>query len=556
MLRTAAWLSARRDHAELMAALDDPAAAQNHLLRSILGENAETSFGRTHDFSSLQTAGEFRTSVPVQEFEDLRPLIERQEATGEASLTVEKPVYYHRTSGTLGLPKDIPVTQSGLQRIKRHQRISAYAFARGSDVLSGKSLAITGRAVEGHMPGGTPFGSASGLLYEQQSKLVRARYVLPTDVSAIDDYESRYFAIAAMGLAAADISALATANPSTLVKLQKLMNDRAEELIGCIASGAWPETMAGALGDALPLRRDTRRADALRHVLSDRGALLFADIWPGLNGAVTWTGGSCGYALKALAPSLPAGCSTIDPGYLASELRGTVNIDAGQNICVPTILDNYFEFVRRDDWENGGGDFIGVAQLEQGESYYVFVTTPDGLYRYDMNDIVRVTGFFRNTPSLAFVQKGRGMTSITGEKLSEAQALAAVDAALGEASGTEGATGAGGAFFVLLADRDRSIYRLCIEVPANSADMPADLARRVDMDLARLNIEYAAKRESGRLLPLELVRLAPGTGDAYRVAKVAAGQRDSQFKYMHLQYADACDFDFNRHMADAELRPA
>ena len=79
----------------------------------------------------------------------------------------------------------------------------------------------------------------------------------------------------------------------------------------------------------------------------------------------------------------------------------------------PRYLRRSFEFVEREKHESGGGDFLDLHELEDGREYYVFVTTGEGLYRYDMNDIVRVNGRFFATPALEFVQKGKGVTNIT-----------------------------------------------------------------------------------------------------------------------------------------------
>ena len=56
-------------------------------------------------------------------------------------------------------------------------------------------------------------------------------------------------------------------------------------------------------------------------------------------------------------------------------------------------------------------------ELEVGRRYGVVLSGANGLYRYDLNDVVEVQGRHHRAPLLAFVRKGRDMTSITGEKL-------------------------------------------------------------------------------------------------------------------------------------------
>jgi len=538
LLTAAINLAPRWHYGRLIDASKQPAEAQSALLGNILSSNAETDFGKRHGFSRIKGVEDFRAAVPVQTYEDLRPHIERQELTGAKSLTAEQPVFYHRTSGTVGAPKDIPVTKSGLERIKRHQRISAYAQSRGSKVFDGRIFAVTGQAIEGRMPGGSPFGSASGLLYEAQSRFVRSRYVLPPALSAIEDYEARYLAMAAFGLLEPNVSGIATANPSTLTKLLSVINERSEQLIEAVATGRLPDGEFG--GDRLggSLRADAARAKELDAALGAKGQLTYRDIWPNLRGLVTWTGGSCGVSLAKLAESLPTRCQVIELGYLASELRGTVNVDIRSNVCLPMLLDSVFEFSERDAWEAGRADFLSLHELESRREYYLFVTTIDGLYRYDMNDVVRVTGMKNATPTLEFVQKGKGITSITGEKLSETQVLEAVNRALADRDIQP-------EFFVMLADQDSASYTLYVEARVPDVEQASDIANDLDCRLRAANIEYDGKRSSGRLAPLDLRWLRRGTGDSYRAERVAGGQRDAQFKYLHLQYAHECPFDFD-----------
>ena len=167
-----------------------------------------------------------------------------------------------------------------------------------------------------------------------------------------------------------------------------------------------------------------------------------------------------------------------------------------------------------------------------------FVTTPAGLYRYFINDLVRVTGFLHRTPLLAFVQKGKGVTNITGEKLYEAQVLAAVRAAMME-------IGCAARFVMMLADEEVRVYRLFVEPDIGPKPPACRLAHSVDAKLKKINLEYSSKRESCRLDALEAAWLAPEAGDAYKRFCVEQGQREGQFKTVALAYQRGFPFDFN-----------
>jgi hypothetical protein len=428
-------------------------------------------------------------------------------------------------------------------------------------MFAGRIVGIGSPAIEGHLPGGAPYGSASGMVYEQMPSVVRRKYVLGPEVLAIADHDARYEVIAALCMASPDVTGVATANPSTLLRLRSVMVEHWDDLVAAIAAGEPPAAdrldreQREAVGRAFV--GDSERARALSRLGDRRGSDIgYDDLWPQLGALSTWTGGSAGFALSALEPHLDPATMVVELGYSASELRGTIGIDPITNRCVPLVEDNVYEFVTRQDREEtvrGGepGPFLGLHEIEEGGQYYLYATTFDGLYRYDMNDIVEVTGRFGQTPTLAFVQKGRGVTNITGEKLSENQVIAAVDQA-------QRANDVALTFFVALADEASSNYRLYVEPGsgAGSATSPratstvglaSRLAAEVDRRLGELNIEYRSKRSSGRLAPMVGVEVAAGTADAYRAACVADGQRDAQFKFLLLQNQADCAFDFDLH---------
>ncbi|HSO05628.1 MAG TPA: GH3 auxin-responsive promoter family protein, partial [Pelomicrobium sp.] len=376
--------------------------------------------------------------------------------------------------------------------------------------------------------------------------LLRRGYVLPPEVNEIADYELKYRVILLLALAVPAITYMAGANPSSFLRLLDVLGASRELLAECLergdagAFGELPPAVAAAVARAL--RPAPERARALRALPRD-GALTYADLWPRLRLLTVWTGGSCGVAVPALKARLPAGAELVELGYLSSELRVTTTIDPETGAGAPTLRHHFFEFVERDAWERGERDFRLLDELEDGAEYYVVVTTPAGLYRYPMNDIVRVAGRLERLPLLRFVQKGKGVTSITGEKLHEEQLLAAVDAA----AGGHGVTPV---FVMALADDDRALYRVYVEPAAPASADAAALAAAVDARLAELNIEYRAKRASGRLRAPSACWLRPGTLDALRRFSVERGQREGQFKTVALQYAKDFAFPIDDYVVD------
>jgi hypothetical protein len=512
-----------------------PERAQAAVLQSLLTRNRDTSFGRAHRFASLRTPREFQSAVPITDYEMLRPYIDEQRRTGGASLTAEAPVFYAQTSGSTGAPKYIPITPGALAHHRQEQALFSYLQYRACPTaFDGRALGIMGAAVEGQLDSGHAVGSVSGHLYLSLPRVVQKRFVVPPPVSTIGDYELKYLTILHLALAAPDITYLGAPNPSTFLRLLGLLNDRRDLLLETLASGVCPtlERLTPEVARAVEprLRPDASRARALARM----PALTFADVWPRIRLVTTWTGGSCGIAVDALRRTLPLDTAVMELGYQSTEFRGTLAMSTETPAGLPALHHHVFEFVRADRWDAGSPEVLQLHELTDGERYYVIITTAAGLYRYFMNDLVEVEGTFGGTPLLRFVQKGKGVTSLTGEKLYESQVIQAVqDAAFDHGVVTP--------FFLLVAEEQEAGYRLFLEVPGQAPD--AAFALSVDRRLGKLNIEYEAKRASGRLRPLAVTPLRAGAAEAYKTACVRGGQREGQFKPAILQYRQDLKWD-------------
>lgn len=508
----------------------DPQSSQRQVLNEILAKNANTAFGKEHDFDLIQSYEDYRAAVPIYTYEEFRPYIEAQERTKECRLTIEQPVAYAQTSGTTGVPKNIPILESTIGVLSRHQQLTTFAQYQGlPTIFDGKILVLSSARAEGALETGTPYGSMSGFLHELLPDFIRDKAVLPPEVLRIEEYDRKYIAIAAHALAEPNLSLIATANPSTVIKLFDVIRENLAVLIELLPLKDKPVFHVNI---PMPHPQPSRITE-LEKFLEQQAHLTLGSFWPGLRALVTWTGGSCAALLPRVQALLPPKTEVIEMGYLSSELAGSVNIDVRSNRCIPTFYDNFFEFVEEGNWEDDDAPVLTLAQVEEGKRYYVIVTTRNGLYRYCMNDIIEVTGWFNQTPTIQFVQKGKGVTNLTGEKLYEHHVTTAVEAIRQE-------YGIAFGFFLMLADPVRLEYTMCIEHPV----LNEGVMHRLDSQLSMLNIEYKVKRESGRLQPLKVLYVKDGTSESYKRHCLAEGQREAQYKVVRLQYVKDCSFDF------------
>jgi hypothetical protein len=512
------------------------------VLADIVRRNRDTRFGREHGFARIEGYDGFAQAVPVMEFERLRPYIDA-EIGGEAGvLTREAPVRYVRTSGTTGVPKDIPLTPSHLEALRAvHRDAVAFQHAACPEAFAGGIFAMVSPAFEGTLANGKPYGSASGIVAGNTAAAVLEKFVVPAPVLTIEESRVKYLLALRLAIARRDVTYLGAANPTTILALAKLYRENHAALIDGLRDGTFflAERVPAEVAKAVRARlaADPARADEL----SRQGAAArLADVWPTLRLVVTWTCASAGVAVDAVRREIPARARVMELGYISSEFRGTITAGRRAATGLPTFETHFFEFVERDDWDSGNARLLTLDKVRKGREYYLVVTTPSGLYRYFINDIVRVTGFWRAIPLLKFVQKGKGVTNITGEKLYEAQVLQAVREALA-------AMGGAARFVMMLADEQERRYRLYVEPESLSGHDAALLARETDRRLAALNVEYQAKRESERLAPLEAKWLSPETGEAFKQHCVRQGQREGQFKMVALEYRGKFAFDLDAH---------
>ncbi len=526
-------LVARRSAAPFEQATLNPARAQQELLQRIMERNRDTEYGREHGFAGVRSLADYRGAVPVVSYDDIRERIDRMTRGERSVLTAEDPVLFAQTSGTTGQPKYIPVTPT----CRKGGGMTAwlhYAHRDHPTIFDRKMLTIVSPAIEGYTDAGLPYGSTSGMVVKEMPRVVQSAYAVPYPAFEIHDYEAKYYALLRFALAE-PLSFLATANPSSILKLAQLADTFAESLIRDIHDGTLSCELEPTIRAALApgLGRDPARAHALETMRAARGRLVPADYWPDIDLLGCWKGGTVGAYIEQLGewydPDDKGMVSTRDMGYLASEARMSIPVSDHGAGGVPTVHLNVFELVPCEQIEEhpddaSEWDFLGIDEIEIGQQYYVFLTTTGGLYRYDINDVIEVVERYHQTPVIVFRRKGRGMTNLTGEKVSVNQVIEAIDRA-GKTLGVHVT------HFRAEPDMAASRYVFKIEVAgALPESRRIELLRAIDANLGELNIEWAAKRGSGRLREPVLQLMREGWYERGKQRLVAEGRRLFQAK--------------------------
>lgn len=419
----------------------------------------------------------------------------------------ERPVAYFLTSGSTGDPKRVPVTPSLIRQ--KSEAIGVYWDA----VYKDHPILRNGNFIANFADSGYSHRSESGIpelsettFWNQrmQGFQRRDRWPLGRDLTQIDDAELRYFAAARLSLQG-QLHCMMSLNPSTLVKFCQTIVQYAAALESGLANGDW------GLGDldsstSLPttlndrLSRNQGAANRVAKVAdAQQKDMQLMELWPDIELVISWRSDGVRPYTRLLARNT-AGVNWRDYISQSSECILCIPVEDGVPGGLLAYNSHFYEFIPEEATSSDSPDTLLASEIEIGGRYEVVVTTGGGLYRYRTGDCLKVDGYRSGIPWLSFQYRLGKTSSITGEKLTEAQVIEALR--LAEVTGIIQSTRA------IVYPRTSELPHYGIMLPASALEPNADAAgisqwvATVDNELARLNGEYNDKRESGRLGPM------------------------------------------------------
>jgi hypothetical protein len=402
----------------------DVKAAQTAILQKTLSENKLTACGKTYKFETINSYREYRQRVPLVEYDDIRPSIDRILA-GEADiLFAGRPLCLQPTSGTTSGRKFIPFNHALRKQFQRGVATWIFdLFAHEHGLVAGKwfwSLSPVGmQAQSGQTKVPVGFLDDTGYLGPVLGPLLKKSFAVPSEAATIQDSETFRYVSMAFLLKEADLVLISIWNPSYFALLLESIDNNITGIIRDIHTGhlsldtRTPEKLRGYLQRQFGGANRSRamELDTLFQKYADRKAQLYKGIWPRLRLLSLWEDAEAKGPAARLGRLFPS--VFIQPkGLIATE--GMVSIPLFRPIQrLLSIRCHFYEFIPVENETEA----VPAWKLDAGRYYKVVVTTAGGLYRYKLNDIVKVRGFFNECPCLEFHGRGNQTSDFYGEKL-------------------------------------------------------------------------------------------------------------------------------------------
>jgi hypothetical protein len=324
--------------------------AQFTVWQDLLASGQYTEFGRRYSFTHIQLLRQFKEQVPIQDYNDLKPYIERM-MEGEENLLWNTPVvWFAKSSGTTSdKSKFIPISEESLK--ENHYRASKdvlslyYASHPDSVLLTGKALVIGGSHQINQLNEDIQYGDLSAVLLQNSPFWGHWLRTPDLSIALMDEWEE---------------------------KIEKLAQSTIQENV---------TSMAGVPTWLIVL---------LKRILEITGKSNIKEVWPNLE--LYMHGGVSFVPYKAHFEKLIGSPINYLEMYNASEGFFSAQDDiTAEGMLLMCDHGVFYEFMPIDEWGKEVPQTIQLDEVELGKNYAPVITTNGGLWRYLIGDTIQFT---------------------------------------------------------------------------------------------------------------------------------------------------------------------
>jgi hypothetical protein len=344
------WIIKKRVH-QIELFKKYPLETQQEVFSKLVDFGKYTEFGQTYHFSSIKSPNDFKEQIPLQNYDTLKPYIERIIAGQQQVLWPTTTKWFAKSSGTTqDKSKFIPITQESLEEChyKGGKDLLGIYYNNHPDtkLYYGKHLIVGGSSQINTLSKDSYFGDLSAIIMKNLPFWCEIRRTPHKDIALMSQWEE---------------------------KLDKMAEATAKEDV-CIVAGVPSWTLV-----------------LLKRVLEITGKKTIAEVWPRLelfmHGGVSFTPYKQQFSEIIGNPNM-----NYTETYNASEgFFGIQDEDASDDMLLMLDYGIYYEFIPMSHFHNENPPVIGLGEIEIGKNYALVISTNGGLWRYVIGDTVQFT---------------------------------------------------------------------------------------------------------------------------------------------------------------------
>jgi len=189
----AAKIFAKRIAKKTQKWVDNPVATQEKLLQKLIATAKNTSFGKDHNFEAIRNHDDFVKNVPIRDYEELKPYVEKVVAGAADILWPNKPIYFAKTSGTTSGAKYIPITETSIKHqveASRNAILNYIEETGNADFVNGKMIFLQGSPVLTEK-NGVKLGRLSGISAHYVPNYLQKNRLPSWETNCIEDWDTK-----------------------------------------------------------------------------------------------------------------------------------------------------------------------------------------------------------------------------------------------------------------------------------------------------------------------------------------------------------------------------
>ena len=525
---------------------------QETCIKRLMRKNKTTEYGKLHNFKDVKSIEDYQKIVPLSVYADYDDYVWRM-ADGEKGLITNMYVRrFTESSGSTGKQKLVPLSYWA-EWVCQCFSFSAPVgcavkwFAKQGKTLPAQKGLLTAEIGCRRVKGGT-ISCLSSIPLLNVSPIVEAFTTSPREVLFPEpgvDMDMHYMKLR-FALPSKKVSYLGTIFITTLESMFFYMEENWEMLCDDIEKGiindkvVVPEHIREKYNKKL--KPNPKRAEELRREFRkgfDESPII-PRIWPNVGWMYGMGTGSLSFYQKKLRRYLGEDIPMHYLGYTATEAFMAIPLEFNSYEYVILPQNGFYEFrpIDQEDYDN----LLTIKDLEVGKEYEIILTNMSGFYRYRIQDVIKVTGYYNQSPKITFCYRLNQIANISGEKVSSM----AFDEIVANMSEESGDLYIG---YSIYADRSTSPghYKLFLELAEDISDeKKATYNALFEEKLCKGNVSVEPLIKSGALGHPEVLFLRKGSYDDYREVLRKRGANLNQVKPIKVIDSDEKrDFFFN-----------